>query len=76
MTHPRASASRAAATRFARRWAIPFAIITVAFYAFALAAVIIVFPDVSNLWVSLFVLFGGLTSSLSALGALFAAPPS
>lgn len=67
---------RSRATRFARRWAIPFAAATVVLYAVALALVVVVFPDVSNLWVSLFVLFGGLTSSLSALGALLAAPPS
>lgn len=58
-----------------RRWRIPFAVVTAVAYLVAVFLVILVFPDVSNLWVSLFVLFGGFTSSVSALGALLAEDP-
>jgi hypothetical protein len=36
----------------------------------AIATVVLVFPEVSNLWVSIFVLFSGFTASVTALGDL------
>lgn len=64
--------TNASLRRFVRRWRVPFGVVTVVLYAVALVLVVFLFPDVSNLWISIFVLFGGLTASMSALGALLA----
>lgn len=55
---------------FIARWEVPFGIFTVVLYGLAIVLVAVVFPDVSNLWVSLFVLFGGFTSSMMALASV------
>jgi hypothetical protein len=55
---------------FIKRWRIPFAVATVSLQALAVAMVVFVFPDVSNLWVSIFVLVSGLTAGLTALADL------
>lgn len=56
--------------RFIRRWRIPFALATVALQTGAVVLVVVVFPDVSNLWVSIFVLVSGLTAGLTSLADL------
>jgi hypothetical protein len=53
--------------RFVTRWEMVFHVATVAIYAAAILAVIWLFPDVSNLWVSIFVLVGTLTSAIVAM---------
>lgn len=53
-----------------KKYRLLFAAATVLFNAAALAAVVFVFPNVSNLWVSIFVLVSGFTSSMLALGDL------
>jgi hypothetical protein len=55
---------------FIARWELPFAVATVLLYACAIPFVFILFPDISNLWVSLLVLFSGFTASLTALASL------
>jgi hypothetical protein len=55
---------------FIKRWRIPFATVTVLLQAAAIIAVVFVFPDVSNLWVSIFVLVSGLTAGLTSLADL------
>ena len=52
------------------RFRIGFAAISVLLYAAALALVVLVFPDVSNLWVSVFVLVSGFTAGLATLADL------
>lgn len=56
--------------RLIKRWRVPFAGLTAALYVVAIVLLVLVFPDVSNLWVSIFVLVGGATASLSTLGDL------
>ncbi len=56
--------------RFIARWELPFGVVTVALYAAAIPLVFVAFPDISNLWVSLLVLFSGFTASLTALASL------
>lgn len=56
--------------RFISRWDLPFAMFTVALYGAAIPVLVVVFPDVSNLWVSVLVLFSGFTASVSALATL------
>lgn len=56
--------------RFIARWELPFAVATVLLYGAAIPLVFILFPDISNLWVSLLVLFSGFTASLTALATL------
>jgi len=53
---------------FIKRYRITWAVTTLALNALALALVVFVFPDVSNLWVSIFVLFGAFTASITTLG--------
>ena len=53
---------------FIKRYRIAWAVITLLLNAAALALVAFVFPDVSNLWVSIFVLFGALSASVTTLG--------
>ena len=56
--------------RFVVRWEMAFHATTLAVFAAALFAVVVLFPDVSNLWVSIFVLVGSFTAS--AAGAIAA----
>jgi hypothetical protein len=51
-----------------KRYRITWAVITLAANALAIGLVVFVFPDVSNLWVSIFVLFGAFTASVTTLG--------
>ena len=53
--------------QFVTRWEMTWYIATVMLYLTAVALLIAFFPDVSNLWVSIFVLVGGLTSSVAAM---------
>jgi hypothetical protein len=53
--------------QFVVRWEMAFHLSTVAIFILALALVVVLFPDVSNLWVSIFVLVGTLTASVSAM---------
>jgi hypothetical protein len=55
---------------FIKRWRVPFAAVSVGLYAVALVTVVFVFPDVSNLWVSVFVLVSGFTAGLATLADL------
>jgi hypothetical protein len=51
-----------------KRYRITWAVITLTANALAIGLVVFVFPDVSNLWVSIFVLFGAFTASVTTLG--------
>jgi hypothetical protein len=51
-----------------KRYRILWAVLTLALNALALVLVVVVFPDVSNLWISIFVLFGAFTASVTTLG--------
>jgi hypothetical protein len=51
-----------------KKYRISWAVLTLALNALAIMLVIFVFPDVSNLWVSIFVLFGAFTASVTTLG--------
>jgi hypothetical protein len=50
-----------------KRYRIAWAVLTLALNALALVLVVVVFPDVSNLWISIFVLFGAFTASATTL---------
>lgn len=52
--------------KFAQKWAMVWHIFTLLVFAAALVAVVIAFPDPSNLWVSIFVLVGSFTSAVAA----------
>ncbi len=58
------------AARVIKRWRVPFAACSVAVYALALVVVVVVFPDVSNLWVSVFVLVSGFIAGMATLADL------
>lgn len=49
------------------RFELPWYVFTVAFYGVALVLLVVAFPDVSNLWVSIFVLVSGFTASMGTL---------
>ena len=51
-----------------KRYRVTWAVITLLLNAVALVLVVVVFPDVSNLWISIFVLFGAFTASATTLG--------
>lgn len=53
--------------KFVTRWEMAWHAMTVGLYLLAIGLVVLVFPDVSNLWVSLFVLFGTFTASVTAM---------
>jgi len=53
---------------FIKRYRVGFAIVTMLLNALALGLVVFVFPNVSNLWISIFVLFGAFTASVTTLG--------
>ena len=63
MTAKRPSALRA----FVTRWEMAWHTVTLIFFAAALVAVVVLFPDVSNLWVSIFVLIGSFTAAVAAM---------
>jgi predicted MFS family arabinose efflux permease len=54
-------------TRFVDRWDMPWMVMTVAVYFAAVAAVPIVFPDVSGVFIAVLILVGGFTSSVGTL---------
>lgn len=56
--------------RFVAKWDLPFAAFTVGLYTLMIPVLVFVFPDVSNLWVSIFVIVGTWTSAVSALATL------
>lgn len=56
--------------RFIKHWRIRFAVMTVIFNLAALLLVVVVFPDVSNLWIAVLVLVTGLTGSLATVADL------
>jgi hypothetical protein len=53
---------------FIKRYRIAWAVVTLVANALAILLVVVVFPDVSNLWISIFVLFGAFTASVTTLG--------
>jgi hypothetical protein len=53
---------------FIKRYRLAWAVLTLAANAIAIGMVVFVFPDVSNLWISIFVLFGAFTASVTTLG--------
>lgn len=53
--------------RFVTRWELVWHGFTISFFAVALGLVIVLFPDVSNLWVSVFVLIGSFTAAVAAM---------
>lgn len=57
---------KASLKRFIIRWELWWYGLTIALYLAALGLVVVVFPDVSNLWVSIFVLVGSFTAAVSA----------
>lgn len=59
-----------ALVKFIKRWRIKFAVMTVIFNLAALLLVVVVFPDVSNLWIAVLVLVTGLTGSLATVADL------
>lgn len=52
---------------FVTRYEMVWHGVTVLAYLVALLLVVILFPDVSNLWVSIFVLFGSFTTAVTAM---------
>ena len=52
------------------RYRLAWAMVTMLLQLGAIVAVVFVFPNVSNLWVSIFVLVSGFTASVTALGDL------
>lgn len=55
---------------FIAKWEVPWAVLTTLLYLAAVILLVTVFPDVSNTWVSVFVLVSGLTASLTALASV------
>lgn len=53
--------------KFVTRWEMLWHGFTVSLYACALVSVIVLFPDVSNLWVTIFVLVGSFTTAVAAM---------
>ena len=53
-----------------KKYRVGFAVVTAVLYAVAMVLVVFLFPDVSNLWVSIFVLVSGFTASVTTLGDL------
>jgi hypothetical protein len=56
--------------KWIKEYRLEFAAATALLYVLAIVLLIFVFPDVSNLWVSIFVLISGLTASITTLGDL------
>ena len=56
---------------FVTRYELGWHAVTVALFGLALVVLVVAFPDVSNTWVSVFVLVGSFTTSVTAMiGAL------
>jgi len=53
--------------RFVTRWEMVWHTFTLMFFAVAIALVVVLFPDVSNTWVSVFVLIGSFTAAMAAM---------
>lgn len=51
---------------FVIKWEMRFYALSAAFYIFAVPTLAIVFPDVSNLWVTIFILISGLFATIAA----------
>jgi len=51
-----------------KRYRLAWAVLTLTLNAVAILLVVFVFPDVSNLWISIFVLFAAFTASVTTLG--------
>jgi hypothetical protein len=56
--------------RFIARWELPFAVATVLLYGAAIPLVFLLFPDISNLWISILVLLLGFTAAVASLASL------
>lgn len=56
--------------KWIKEYRVEFAVCTAILYLVAIVVLVFVFPDVSNLWVSIFVLVSGLTASITTLGDL------
>jgi hypothetical protein len=52
--------------RFVVRWEMAVYVIALLFFAGSLVAVVFLFPDVSNTWVSIFIIVGSFFSALAA----------
>jgi hypothetical protein len=63
---PGAPVSRAL-VRFVTRWELVWHVATLAFFGTAIVLVVVLFPGVNNLWVSIFVLVGSFTAAVSAM---------
>lgn len=59
--------NRQALRAFVTRWELAWHAATLLFFLAALVLVALVFPDVSNLWVSIFVLLGSFTTAVTAM---------
>ena len=59
--------NRARLRAFVTRYEMVWHLATVAAFGLALLLVVVLFPDVSNLWVSIFVLFGSFTTAMTAM---------
>ena len=64
MTDARAPRSLRA---FVTRWEMAWHGLTLALYLLAIATVVLLFPDVSNMWVSIFVLIGSFTAAMAGM---------
>lgn len=62
--------------RAIKRYRVHWAILTMLLNLGAILTVVFVFPGVSNLWVSIFVLVSGFTSSVTSLGELLVSTES
>ena len=52
---------------FVTRWEMAWHVTTITLYVAALVAVVWLFPDVSNTWVSIFVLVGSFTAAMAGM---------
>jgi len=56
--------------RFVHDHIVAWSVVTVLMYALAIPLTFILFPDVSNLWISILILISGFTASLASLAAV------
>lgn len=68
--HPATKPRNVKIKEFIAKWELPWAVLTTMLYLGAVILLVTVFPDVSNTWVSVFVLVSGLTASLTALASV------
>jgi hypothetical protein len=66
MRRPRSSSL----VRFIKDYRVEWAVFTMLLNLTAIVTVVFVFPNVSNLWVSVFVLMSGFSGSVTSLGDL------